>query len=274
MQPVHRQKDLRGNGLASPQIDEGKFTRISNELLEALARFGANGSQFRVMLYLIRMTYGYQRKCVEISLKKIAESVNMKKPNAYRVLKQLSLSNLITVIQSDNKRHSTYCIQKNYEKWRKIVIQSDNKSKLTPRNDKNNDIKVCQNGVLSNRITPVIQSDNHTPITRKKTYKEKNTKGKKTKQKIILPLLENLKKEYPWLDLKLWAEFREHRSEYFKLTKKLPFTELAEKKAISALKSLVDLGYPQKQIIDKSIMSGWAGLFKPKEDPERELGDF
>lgn len=46
---------------ASPQLSNG-YTRLANELLEALTRQKLNGREWAVIMAVARYTYGYQRK--------------------------------------------------------------------------------------------------------------------------------------------------------------------------------------------------------------------
>ena len=68
-----------------------------------------------------------------------------------------------------------------------------------------------------------------------------------------------IKKKPEWLNLKSWEEYTKHRKEM-----KAPLTQLAETKALKKLKSLMDGGYSQVEVIDQSIESGWKGLFPVK----------
>lgn len=52
--------------MANPQIVDG-YTRIANELLDALIRSGLTKRELRVVLVVIRQTYGYNRSSDDIS---------------------------------------------------------------------------------------------------------------------------------------------------------------------------------------------------------------
>lgn len=74
----------------------------------------------------------------------------------------------------------------------------------------------------------------------------KKRKKKKPDKKITYP---------GWLDQEAWIEFREHRKQI-----KKPMSVLAEAKLLNKLDKLRAFE-SQKNIIDRSIESGWAGLF-------------
>lgn len=56
----------------SPQLEDG-YTRIANELLEALSSLQCPASVFRITLLVIRETYGYNRKTAAVSREHMAE---------------------------------------------------------------------------------------------------------------------------------------------------------------------------------------------------------
>lgn len=47
--------------MARPKVENG-FTRIANELLEAIAQANVSKSELRVLVALVRQSYGWQRK--------------------------------------------------------------------------------------------------------------------------------------------------------------------------------------------------------------------
>lgn len=59
---------------ASPQLEDG-YTRIANELLEALAALQCPASVLRIALAVIRETYGYNRKTAPVSREHIADLI-------------------------------------------------------------------------------------------------------------------------------------------------------------------------------------------------------
>lgn len=127
--------------MASPQIKDG-YTKIANELLEALYQFNATGSQFRVMLFLIRNIYGYGKTSRCIATSKIINGTGMNKSQCIRTLNELKVANMITGRLEETKKGITYRIQKNYKTWRRISQKvaskrpkgrfQETKTKITP----------------------------------------------------------------------------------------------------------------------------------------------
>lgn len=140
--------------MANPQKENG-YTPVANEIYDALAKFRIPGEVRQIFDFIVRKTYGFNKKEDNISNSQIAEATNLKKGNVSR-----GLSRLIThqiVIKVDNNLHKghTLRINKDYQQWISFVIKTDNKikpkKKLSKRKPK-----------LSKLITPVIKTDNKT----------------------------------------------------------------------------------------------------------------
>jgi phage replication O-like protein O len=108
----------RGEGL---QLEDG-YLKIINTLVEAFARTNFTASESRCIWFIIRMTYGYNRKMARIKTAEWEAGTGMKATNIYRTLRRLNERNV--VIWSDHKSYRKIGIQKNYRKW-KVVIRSD-----------------------------------------------------------------------------------------------------------------------------------------------------
>ena len=89
---MHKGRDsMRG-----PQLEDG-YTRIANEILEAIARFPINATQFRILMVIWRYTYGFNRKSSELSQSFIAEATGLHKKQVQRELNELIKMNIIKV---------------------------------------------------------------------------------------------------------------------------------------------------------------------------------
>ncbi len=99
----------------NPQLENG-YTRIANEILEALPRLKIPVECWRVLMVIFRKTYGYQKKFDRISLSQFCLATGMKKQNASRALKKLEKIGVI-VIRGDDRKPKTYWFNKNYASW-------------------------------------------------------------------------------------------------------------------------------------------------------------
>jgi len=84
--------------VSGPQLEDG-YTRVANELLEAVFHADFNGAQIRVLLCLIRNTYGYGRKECEFSNGFVAKGTGLNKKSVALVVNSLQEGKVITVTQ-------------------------------------------------------------------------------------------------------------------------------------------------------------------------------
>jgi phage replication O-like protein O len=95
-------------------VEDG-YTRIANELLEAILKQHFTQSEMSVLLAVIRKTYGYNKKEDDISASQIGKLIGTARENVTRTLNGLAAKNVI------NKRlgvsGSVIGIQKDYSQW-------------------------------------------------------------------------------------------------------------------------------------------------------------
>lgn len=104
--------------MASPQLEDG-YTRIANELMEELIRRDFNGSQLKVILCLIRNTYGYGRKECGFSIGFICENTGLDRRNATAILKSLINGKVFNITsESTFTQARKIALNKNYEEWK------------------------------------------------------------------------------------------------------------------------------------------------------------
>jgi phage replication O-like protein O len=133
--------------VASPQLEDG-YTMIANDLMDAISRTSFSSYEFRVLLSVLRYTYGYHQKQNLISLPFIVKQTTILKPNASRALRQLAARNIII------RTGKLVSLQKDYDQWRPPDIARDihgRHKKLSP---------LITDGRLSPLITDVIPPDN------------------------------------------------------------------------------------------------------------------
>lgn len=112
--------------MSTPQLENG-YTRIANELLEAVFRANFNGSQIRVILCLLRNTYGYGRKECEFSNTYISDATGINKKNVAVVVKSLVDGKVLEITQASTFNSARrVAINKNYTEWECISPQWKN----------------------------------------------------------------------------------------------------------------------------------------------------
>ncbi len=122
----------------SPQIEDG-YVRIANELFEALSNTRLPGRQWQIVLTIIRMTYGYNRKTWNTSNIELSSILNMHRQHTHADLKELAAKNMILVTENGDESGITIGIQKHYLKWdcnRKRLPSPKTVTSVTENGDK------------------------------------------------------------------------------------------------------------------------------------------
>jgi phage replication O-like protein O len=108
------------------QLENG-FTKIANELLQVVYGTDFNATQLKIILLIIRFTYGYQKKDAEISLTFISKGTGISKRYVSSELKKLIESKVILITRDHSDTESRKLkLNKCYKDWvgyRTIVQQ-------------------------------------------------------------------------------------------------------------------------------------------------------
>lgn len=143
--------------MASPQKENG-YTPVANEILEKLYEIDIDGVPLRTVLFIIRKTYGYNKKRDRISLSQFSQALGKDRAQICRVLKKLESMKIIIRIQDDNG--TEYEFNKDYDGWQVV----------TPRSLGGSDSQA--NKLVTPRPIGVVTPRSHT--------KDNNTKDRKT----------------------------------------------------------------------------------------------
>jgi len=207
-----------------PQLEDG-YTRIADELLEALAHTRIPGQARQIFDVIVRKTYGFSKKVDHISLSQFCLATGMGKTHVSRAINKLLSMNMI--IKKDNGHMITYAINKHYSTW-----------KLLPK-------KV----ILSKKIIRVPQKD-------KKGSPKKGTTIDTTTIKtftIYISLKQLASEEF----LKTFEKWTKHRKEI-----KKPLTPT---QAEAQLKKMDKMGIERAiAMMEHTIEKGWQGLREPE----------
>lgn len=99
----------------SPDTENG-FTRIAHELLEVMALYPFTRSEYKVLLIIIRETYGWRVKRKRLSYTIIAKATGMSRRHVKRTIDKLTKDNVI--FRQTDKTGSIFGLNKYYFKWR------------------------------------------------------------------------------------------------------------------------------------------------------------
>lgn len=103
---------------ATPQLENG-YTRLANELLDALIGAGLTSRQWAVLMAIVRKTYGYSKKTDDIGLSQLANMTGIAKPHVSVTVRELAARRIIT--REDGKFGHRLGINKNTRLWLSVT---------------------------------------------------------------------------------------------------------------------------------------------------------
>lgn len=99
------------------QVENGNFARIHNDISERLAYTDLNGSEFRCLWFLLRKTYGFQKKEDDISYSQFSEGTGLDRRNVMRSLEKMVQRGIVYRKENGNNRPQTWGFNKYFEQW-------------------------------------------------------------------------------------------------------------------------------------------------------------
>jgi len=103
---------------ACPQTENG-YTKIANELMEALAGIRISGEARQCLDVIIRKTYGFNKKDDYIALSQFALITHLGKTHILRGLLKLKEINII-ITQKGNVNGNKYRLNKDFDTWKPL----------------------------------------------------------------------------------------------------------------------------------------------------------
>lgn len=225
--------------MTSPQVEDG-YTRIANELLDAILRYPFTKRELNIVLAVVRKTYGYNKKSDDMTLTQLADLTSIDLANVSRTVASLVDKNVL--LKQQGRYGYVLGINKKYNSWTPCQNGNLAKTARTP----------CQNGKVS---LPKEQEDLAESANTKDNSKRQS---QKTTPKGRDPA--------PGLDLAAWDRWVEYR----KAIKK-PIKPVSEE---LAQKALAKFGSDQVAVVEQSIANSWQGLFPVKGEKQRTQDPF
>jgi len=129
-------------------IPKKDYFRVKNDWFDALIKMRLPGNERQCLDYIIRRTYGWQKRSAQIPINDFVSATGILKTHVSRCLKALKLRKMIIVTKNGNYNYLTYEFNKYFNKWitdispktqlPKMVTMSDQKwSQLVTRNGNN-----------------------------------------------------------------------------------------------------------------------------------------
>ena len=104
--------------MTGPQTENG-FTRIANEILEAVQRYKFTLNELKIVMCVWRYTYGFQRKSHQLSLTFLMNHTGLGRTRINDSLKKLIESNVIEKIEQGRANATnSYMFNKHYNSWK------------------------------------------------------------------------------------------------------------------------------------------------------------
>ncbi len=103
------------------QIDNGEFTRIANEVLEQLVKRGLLGSELSLLLFVIRKTWGWNKKEDIISLTQFELGLGVSRHTVINTIKNLVSKKMLVKRSIPERQEKAYKFNKYWKEW---LVQS------------------------------------------------------------------------------------------------------------------------------------------------------
>lgn len=161
---------------ASPQLENG-YTRLANELLDALIGAGLTARQWAVVMAVIRKTYGFNKKADEIGLSQLSTMTGIEKANLSRTVRELEAAHVI------NREAGTHghllSINKQHKQW--------GLSNQQPQLSKEQRLSNQQPGVVETTTVGVVESTIQGLSNQQPQYTSLKTTQKTTPKDKVAP---------------------------------------------------------------------------------------
>ena len=159
---------------------ERTYTQFPNDILEPVYASGLSGIETHIVLFVVRMTFGYRRNYVDVSLSELADVMKMQRPNVSRAIKKLCEMGWLEKISAQGRKSQKLGIGKMFNKYKgENDVDNCTELPLSPMTT----VITHDNTWLSPVITTVITHDNSTPYLNKKNIKE-NFKESKNQENV------------------------------------------------------------------------------------------
>ncbi|MDK2399546.1 replication protein [Escherichia coli] len=228
-------------------LDDG-FTRIANELLEAVMRAGLSQHQLLVFMAVMRKTYGFNKKSDWVSNEQLSELTGILPHKCSAAKSVLVKRGILT------QTGRVIGINKTVSEWPSLPVKGTEKrpylKKVTLPESGKKSLPESGNAYYPNQVNT---KDKHT-----KDNKDNINNPPKSPRAVSF---DALAVQLPdWLSAEIWSSWVAYRRDLKKPIK----SQQTVTQAINLLDRCRLNGYSPEEIINQSIANGWQGLFEPK----------
>lgn len=167
--------------MKSPQLENG-YIRIANEIWSELCWFRMAGQAVLVLNFIIKKTYGFNKKEDKISNSQIVSGTRLSKGRASFYLSELIKHKIVT------KDGNKLCLNKNYDDWisfnklPKMVTKKLLPKMVTPVTKDGNDLLPLVGDTIDNKDTIKTGEREYNPIWGKEVCVKYSLKEKDLKE--------------------------------------------------------------------------------------------
>ncbi|MER3020830.1 replication protein [Klebsiella pneumoniae] len=241
-------------------LDDG-FTRIANELLEAVMRAGLSQHQLLVFMAVMRKTYGFNKKSDWVSNEQLSELTGILPHKCSAAKSVLVKRGILT------QTGRVIGINKTVSEWSSLPVKgTENKpylKKVTLPESGKKSLPESGNAYYPNQVNT---KDKHTKDN--KDNKDNINNPPKSPRAVSF---DALAVQLPdWLSAEIWSSWVAYRRDLKKPIK----SQQTVTQAINLLDRCRLNGYAPEEIINRSIANGWQGLFEPngaKPQPSQQV---
>ncbi|CAB1222024.1 TPA: replication protein [Klebsiella pneumoniae] len=228
-------------------LDDG-FTRIANELLEAVMHAGLSQHQLLVFMAVMRKTYGFNKKADWVSNEQLSELTGIL-PHKCSAAKSILVKRGILT-----QTGRVIGINKTVSEWSSLPVKGTEKKpylkKVTLPESGKKSLPESGNAYYPNQVNT---KDKHT-----KDNKDNINNPPKSPRAVSFDA--SAVQLPDWLSAEIWSSWVAYRRDLKKPIK----SQQTVTQAINLLDRCRLNGYSPEEIINQSIANGWQGLFEPK----------
>ncbi|HDG7680697.1 TPA: replication protein [Klebsiella quasipneumoniae] len=228
-------------------LDDG-FTRIANELLEAVMHAGLSQHQLLVFMAVMRKTYGFNKKADWVSNEQISMLTGILPHKCSAAKSALVKRGILT------QTGRVIGINKAVSEWSSLPVKGTEKrpylKKVTLPESGKKSLPESGNAYYPNQVNT---KDKHT-----KDNKDNINNPPKSPRAVSFDVSDVQLPD--WLSAEIWSSWVAYRRDLKKPIK----SQQTVTQAINLLDRCRLNGYSPDEIINQSIANGWQGLFEPK----------
>ncbi|MBQ5262891.1 replication protein [Klebsiella pneumoniae] len=228
-------------------LDDG-FTRIANELLEAVMHAGLSQHQLLVFMAVMRKTYGFNKKSDWVSNEQISVLTGILPHKCSAAKSALVKRGILT------QTGRVIGINKAVSEWSSLPVKGTEKRPYLKK------VKLPESGKKSLPESGNAYYPNQVNTKDKHTKDNKDNINNPPKSPRAVSFDASAVQLPDWLSAEIWSSWVAYRRDLKKPIK----SQQTVTQAINLLDRCRLNGYSPDEIINQSIANGWQGLFEPK----------